>query len=151
SVSKKKAPAKADRNKGIEILSDVTLSKEAQLKEATKRSKNDYHISQASGSGDGTYFESWVPDEQQHRTSGTDEGTSTKLGVPDVPTIDSDDDDENPSFTLKDYDKEEHDEEYESNDDYENMFEEEEVDIYKDVDVTLLVHHMKKKRKVMKR
>ncbi|GJU22679.1 hypothetical protein Tco_1156021 [Tanacetum coccineum] len=45
SVSKKKAPIKADRSKGIEILSDVALSKEAQLKEATKRSKKDFYIS----------------------------------------------------------------------------------------------------------
>ncbi|GKA26265.1 hypothetical protein Tco_0712374 [Tanacetum coccineum] len=47
----------------------------------------------------------------------------------------SDDDDENPSFTLKDYDEEEHDEEYKFDDDYENMFEEEDDDdLYKDVD-----------------
>ncbi|GKE17996.1 hypothetical protein Tco_1425573, partial [Tanacetum coccineum] len=70
SVSKKKAPAKADRSKGIEILSDVALSEAAQLKEATKRSKKDFHISQASGSGDGTDVESGVPDEQQRKTSG---------------------------------------------------------------------------------
>nr|GEZ59187.1 hypothetical protein [Tanacetum cinerariifolium] len=47
---------------------------------------------------------------------------------------DLDDDDKNPSFTLKDYDEEEHDEEYESNDAYENMYEEEDVDLYKDVE-----------------
>nr|GFD09396.1 hypothetical protein [Tanacetum cinerariifolium] len=119
------------------------------------RSKKDFHISQASGSGDGTNLESGVPNEQQRKTSSTDEGTSTKPGVLDVPTYDpeneneswgdseddnddeskgdddkadsdndgnididdnertdSEDDDENPSFTLKDYDKEEHDEEY---------------------------------------
>ncbi|GJY44843.1 hypothetical protein Tco_0433056 [Tanacetum coccineum] len=59
SVSKKKAPAKADRSKG-----------------------------------DGTDFESGVPDEQQRKTSGTDEGTSTKPGVPDVPKYQSESDDE---------------------------------------------------------
>ncbi|GJX69592.1 hypothetical protein Tco_0305319, partial [Tanacetum coccineum] len=58
------------------------LSEAAQLKEATKRSKKDFHISQASGSGDGTDFESGVPDEQQRKTSGTDKETSTKPGVP---------------------------------------------------------------------
>ncbi|GKA55604.1 hypothetical protein Tco_0754676 [Tanacetum coccineum] len=164
-VSKKKSPAKGDKSKGIEILSYVALSEAVQLKEAIKRSKKDFHISQASGSGDGTDLESGVPDEQQRKTSGT-KGTGTRLGVFDVPTydfkseneswgnseddndidskgdddkvesdddgnsdaddnerIDSDDDDENPSFTLKDYDEEEHDEEYESDDDYENMFE----------------------------
>nr|GEY60101.1 hypothetical protein [Tanacetum cinerariifolium] len=51
-VSKKKAPAKADRSKGIKILFDVVLSEAAQLKEATKRSKKDFHISLAIGSGD---------------------------------------------------------------------------------------------------
>ncbi|GKD88728.1 hypothetical protein Tco_1364235, partial [Tanacetum coccineum] len=37
--------------------------------------KKDYHISHASGSGDGTDFESGVPDEQHRKTSSTDEGT----------------------------------------------------------------------------
>ncbi|GJX55326.1 retrovirus-related pol polyprotein from transposon TNT 1-94 [Tanacetum coccineum] len=51
----------------------------------------------------------------------------------------SDDDDENPSFTLKDYDEEEYDEEYEFDDDYENMFEkEDDDDLYKDVDLFCL-------------
>ncbi|GJY71887.1 hypothetical protein Tco_0475590 [Tanacetum coccineum] len=148
SVSKKKAPAKADKS-------------------------------------DGTDFESRVPDEQQCKTSGTDEGTGTKLGVPDIPTYDFkseneswgdsdedndddsdddikgnddkadsdddvnsdadnnertdlDDDDENPSFTLKEYDEEEHEEEYKSDDDYENMFKKEDDDLYKDVNVRSL-------------
>ncbi|GKA24105.1 hypothetical protein Tco_0710138 [Tanacetum coccineum] len=188
----------ADRSKGIEKLSDVALSEAAQLKEATKRSKKDYHISQASGSGDGTNFESGVLNEQQRNTSGTDEGTGTKPGVLDVPThdseseneswgdseddndddndddsdddskgddhkadsdddgnsnaydnerIDSDDDDENPSFTLKDYDEEEHDDEHESDDDNENVFEEVDDDLYKDVDVRLLGAEQEQERK----
>ncbi|GJR75270.1 hypothetical protein Tco_0087635 [Tanacetum coccineum] len=37
--------------------------------------KKDFHISQASSSGDGIDFESGVPDEQQRKTSGADEGT----------------------------------------------------------------------------
>ncbi|GJW28094.1 hypothetical protein Tco_0044969 [Tanacetum coccineum] len=88
SVSKKKAPAKDDKGKGLNVLSDVTLSEAAQLKEATKRSKKDFHVSHASGSGDGTDFELGVLDEQQRKTSGTDEGTSNKPGVPDVPKYD---------------------------------------------------------------
>ncbi|GJY56134.1 hypothetical protein Tco_0455249 [Tanacetum coccineum] len=35
----KKAPAKAERSKGIELLSDATLLEDAQLKKALKRSK----------------------------------------------------------------------------------------------------------------
>ncbi|GJZ19237.1 hypothetical protein Tco_0555827 [Tanacetum coccineum] len=200
SGSKKKAPAKGKRSKGIEILSDVALSEAALLKEATKRSKKDFHISQVSGSGDGVGSQPKVPDESKDKTTRIDEGTSTKPGVPDVPKYQSEsdyeswgdsedddnddnskdddndddsndvskgdddkadsdddgndahdsertdsDDDENLSFTLKDYEEEEHDEEYvqshekyESNDDNENMDEEEYDDLYKDVDVKSL-------------
>ncbi|GKD51963.1 hypothetical protein Tco_1280939 [Tanacetum coccineum] len=42
---KKKAPVKVDRVKGLNVLSEVALSEVAQLKEATKRSKKDFHIS----------------------------------------------------------------------------------------------------------
>ncbi|GJS17128.1 hypothetical protein Tco_0411600 [Tanacetum coccineum] len=156
SVSNKKAPAKGDRSKD-----------------------------------DGTDFESGVPDEQQLKTSGTDEGTGTIPGVPDVPKYqyesddkswgdseddndddfskgdndvannddddgndahdsertDLGDDDENPSFTLKDNDEEEHDEEYKYDDDNENAFEEEDDDdLYKDVDVRSLGTEHKKER-----
>ncbi|GKC84667.1 hypothetical protein Tco_1140384 [Tanacetum coccineum] len=52
--TKKKAPVKTDRGKGLNVLSEVALSEAAQLKEATKRSKKDFHISQVSGSGNGT-------------------------------------------------------------------------------------------------
>nr|GEX33517.1 hypothetical protein [Tanacetum cinerariifolium] len=135
-----------------------------------------------------------VPDEQQRKTTGTDEGTGTKPGVPDVPSYKSnsdneswgdsedesddhdddskgddddkadsdddgnsdaddnertdldDDDDENPSFNLKDYNEEEHDEEYESDDDYENVFKEEDVDLYKDMYVRSLGAKPEKER-----
>ncbi|GJR32027.1 hypothetical protein Tco_1108259, partial [Tanacetum coccineum] len=83
--TKKKAPVKADRGKGLNVLSKVSLSEAAQLKEATKRSKKDFHISQASGPGDGTDFESGDPDEQHLKTTGADKGTGTILGVPNVP------------------------------------------------------------------
>ncbi|GKA48014.1 hypothetical protein Tco_0740972, partial [Tanacetum coccineum] len=52
--TKKKALVKADRGKGLNVLSEVALSEAAQLKEATKQSKKDFHISHASGLGDGT-------------------------------------------------------------------------------------------------
>ncbi|GJQ96653.1 hypothetical protein Tco_0007792 [Tanacetum coccineum] len=189
--SKKKALIEADRGKGLNVLSEVALSKAAQLKEDTKQSKKYFHISQASGSGDGTDFESGVPDEKQCKTSGTDEGTGTKPEVPDVPKYlseseneswgdsdndkinddnsdevtkdddkdddgndahdsertDSDEDDENPSFTLKDYDEEEPDEEYDSDDDNENLYEEEDDDLYKDVNVRSLGAEHEKERK----
>nr|GEV23318.1 hypothetical protein [Tanacetum cinerariifolium] len=88
--TKKKALIKEYRDKGLNVLSKIALSKGAQLKEATRRSKKDYHISHASGSVDGTDFELGVPNEQQRKTSGTDKGTGTKPWVPDVPKYDSD-------------------------------------------------------------
>ncbi|GKG46821.1 hypothetical protein Tco_0504018, partial [Tanacetum coccineum] len=88
-TTKKKAPVKEDRGKGLNVLLEVALSKAAQLKEATKQSKKEFHASYASGSCDGTDFKSGVPDEQHRKTSGTDEGTGTKLGVLDVPKYDS--------------------------------------------------------------
>ncbi|GKA77641.1 hypothetical protein Tco_0784178, partial [Tanacetum coccineum] len=143
----------------------------------------------APAKGDGTDLESRVPDEKQRKTSGTDKGTSTKPRVPNVPTYDSEseneswgdseddnddnskgdddkadsdddgnsdvddkqrtdsDDDENPSFTLKDYDEEEHDDKYELDDDNENLFEEEDDDdMYKDVDMRSLGTEHEKER-----
>ncbi|GJU05443.1 hypothetical protein Tco_1121873 [Tanacetum coccineum] len=54
----------------------------------------------ASGSGDGTDFQSGVLDEQQRKISGTDEGTGTKPGVLDVPKYDYESDKE--SLGVKD-------------------------------------------------
>ncbi|GJV41798.1 retrovirus-related pol polyprotein from transposon TNT 1-94, partial [Tanacetum coccineum] len=117
SVSKKKDPAKGKRSKGIEILFDAALTEAAQLKEATKQSKKDFHISHASGSGDGTDFESRVPDDQQRKISGADEGTSTKPGVPDVPKYDSKSDKESWSDSGEEDDDVKDDSEDESDDD----------------------------------
>nr|GFA21800.1 hypothetical protein [Tanacetum cinerariifolium] len=117
--TKKKAPVKADRGKGLSVLLKVAIPKAAQLKEATKRSKKYFHISHASASGDETDFESGVPDEQQCKTSSTDEGTCTKPGVLDIPKYDSeiiiDITDLNQSRT------EEHEEEEDVNDEEKTM------------------------------
>ncbi|GJS18747.1 hypothetical protein Tco_0413219 [Tanacetum coccineum] len=59
----KKAPAKAERSKGIELLSDAALLEEAQLKK--------------------------VPDEPKDKSIDTSEGTSLKPGVLDVSKGDS--------------------------------------------------------------
>ncbi|GKE69867.1 hypothetical protein Tco_1527939, partial [Tanacetum coccineum] len=64
---KKKQPAQ-----GLENLSKIALSEAEQMKIAIERSKTQQHSSHASGSG-------------------TDEGTGVKLGVPDVPSYDSKD------------------------------------------------------------
>nr|GEZ61027.1 hypothetical protein [Tanacetum cinerariifolium] len=68
--AKGKQPATTSKAKSISALSEVAITEAQQLKLATKRSLQQTHISQASGSG-------------------TDEGTSTLPGVPDVPTDES--------------------------------------------------------------
>ncbi|GJU83780.1 retrovirus-related pol polyprotein from transposon TNT 1-94 [Tanacetum coccineum] len=83
---KKKQPAKKTKAKGLAVLSEVALTEAEKLKLATNRIKKDFHMSHASGSSDGVDIQSKVPDEQQYKTSGIDEGTGTIPGVPDVPT-----------------------------------------------------------------
>nr|GEW55833.1 retrovirus-related Pol polyprotein from transposon TNT 1-94 [Tanacetum cinerariifolium] len=70
---KGKQAAKASKAKSLSALSEVAMTEAQQLKLATKRSQQQTHISQASGFG-------------------TDEGTSSKPGVFDVPTDESEDD-----------------------------------------------------------
>ncbi|GJS21903.1 hypothetical protein Tco_0450535 [Tanacetum coccineum] len=62
------------KSKGLTVLSEVALSEAEQMKLATKRSMKEFHISHASGSGDGVDLQSKVPDEQQQTLSGTNEG-----------------------------------------------------------------------------
>nr|GEW08535.1 hypothetical protein [Tanacetum cinerariifolium] len=69
--AKGKQPAKSYKAKGLSVLSEVALTEAEQIKLATKRSLQQTHISQASGSG-------------------ADEGTCIIPGVPDVPTYESD-------------------------------------------------------------
>ncbi|GJS26876.1 retrovirus-related pol polyprotein from transposon TNT 1-94 [Tanacetum coccineum] len=146
--TKKKTPVKADKGKGLNILSEVALSEVAQLKEVTKRSKKYFHISHASGSGDGTDFKSEVPDEQQGKTSSTNEGTGTIPGVPDVPKYEfegnkeswgnsgEEDDDDEDDTEDDDYndgnddgDDNDDDDDNDSNDDDDNDHERTESDI----------------------
>ncbi|GJR12427.1 hypothetical protein Tco_0795079 [Tanacetum coccineum] len=50
-LDKKKQPVKKTKAKGLAVLSEVALTKAEQIKLATKRSKKDFHVSHASGSG----------------------------------------------------------------------------------------------------
>ncbi|GJW24844.1 hypothetical protein Tco_0038655 [Tanacetum coccineum] len=70
--AKKKQTAKTSKAKGLTVLSEVALTKAEQMKLATKRSLIQTHSYHAS-------------------SSGVDEGTGGKPGVPDVPTYRSDD------------------------------------------------------------
>nr|GEY48179.1 hypothetical protein [Tanacetum cinerariifolium] len=69
--AKGKQPAKSSKAKGLSVLSEVAMTEAEQIKLAIKRSLQQTHISQASGSG-------------------ADEGTGIIPGVPDVSTDESD-------------------------------------------------------------
>nr|GEY69969.1 hypothetical protein [Tanacetum cinerariifolium] len=90
--AKMKQPTKKTKAKGLTMLIEAALSEADQLKLATKRSKKDFHISYASGSGDGVGKLSKVLDEQEQEDTSTDEGTDTLSGVPDVPKYESESD-----------------------------------------------------------
>ncbi|GKA66257.1 hypothetical protein Tco_0766065 [Tanacetum coccineum] len=71
---------------------DVTSTKKTTTE--PKPTKKKTQVRAGRGKGDGTDFESGVPDEQQRKIFGTDEGTGAKLGVPDVPKYASESDKE---------------------------------------------------------
>ncbi|GJZ62408.1 hypothetical protein Tco_0618545 [Tanacetum coccineum] len=62
--TKEKQPATKSKAKSLTVLSEVALTKDEQMKLATKRSRIQTHNSHASGSGDGVDTLSKVPDEQ---------------------------------------------------------------------------------------
>nr|GFC58401.1 hypothetical protein [Tanacetum cinerariifolium] len=68
--AKGKQPVKSSKAKGLSVLSEVAMTEAEQMKLATKRSLQQTHISQASGSG-------------------ADEGTGIIPGVLNVPTDES--------------------------------------------------------------
>nr|GEV02113.1 retrovirus-related Pol polyprotein from transposon TNT 1-94 [Tanacetum cinerariifolium] len=70
-LAKGKQPAKSSKAKGLTVLSEVAITEAEQMKLVMKKSLQQTHISQASGSG-------------------VDEGTGIIPTVPDVPTDESD-------------------------------------------------------------
>nr|GEY33678.1 hypothetical protein [Tanacetum cinerariifolium] len=140
--AKKNASVKADRGKGLNVFYEVALSEADQIKKAIERSKKDSHASHPSGSG-------------------TDEGTSTIPGVPDVPKYDyesdkeswgnsKEEDNDNDEGTNDGDDEDSNDDDdsdSDDNDDKEKMDDEEKMDeeeydevtkeLYKDVNVNL--------------
>ncbi|GKC52796.1 hypothetical protein Tco_1075541 [Tanacetum coccineum] len=91
--TKKKASVKADRGKSLNIFSKVALSEAAQLKEATKKSKKDFHISHASGSVDGTDFQ--TGGDSGEEDDDDEDDTEDDEGNDDGDDNDGDDDDDN--------------------------------------------------------
>nr|GEX03794.1 hypothetical protein [Tanacetum cinerariifolium] len=163
--NKKKQPTKMQKAKRLDVFSKVALTEPKQLKLATKRRKKDFRISHASGSSDGVDTQSKVPNEQQQKTSDTDEGTDSDEEDDDEDEfkddVDNNDDDSNDNVesdderTVADRDEipdpnktnEEHDEEAEEYDDKFTIKEDEKMDeeeddevtkeLYKDVNVNL--------------
>nr|GEX37918.1 retrovirus-related Pol polyprotein from transposon TNT 1-94 [Tanacetum cinerariifolium] len=111
-AAKGKQPAKATKAKSLSALSEFAMTEAEQLKLALKRSRQQMHISQPGGPG-------------------TDEGTGSKPGVPDVPSNDSDEeiswnssDDKDTDAQEKDRDDDEECESDEESDDEEKREEE---------------------------
>nr|GEV13923.1 putative ribonuclease H-like domain-containing protein [Tanacetum cinerariifolium] len=131
---KKKQPAKTPKAKGLVVLSEVTLTEAKQLKLATKRSKKYFHISHASGLGDGVDTQSKVPDEQQKKNSGTDEGTDSD--EEDADENDFEDDADNIMMIVMSNEEHDDEEEYydEFNiDDEEMMYDDEDDQVTKEL------------------
>nr|GEU83773.1 retrovirus-related Pol polyprotein from transposon TNT 1-94 [Tanacetum cinerariifolium] len=114
--NKKKQPAKMPKTNRLAVLSEAGLTEAKQIKLATKRSKKDFHMSHASGSGDRVDNQSKGPDEQQQKAIGTNEGAGVRPEVPNVPKYDSKNDEE--SWTIS-QDEDDADEETDVNDDCE--------------------------------
>nr|GEV61506.1 hypothetical protein [Tanacetum cinerariifolium] len=74
----KSKSALAAKAKGLAVLSEVALTKAEQIKLSTKRSNKDFHMSHASGSGNGVNIQSKVLDEQQQKVTGTNQGAGVR-------------------------------------------------------------------------
>ncbi|GJR58151.1 hypothetical protein Tco_1500313 [Tanacetum coccineum] len=81
SKSKEKEKVDVTRGKGIELLSEVALTEEAQMKEVRKKSLRDFHKTHPSGSG--TVTEK-PPSVEKITSTITGEGTGDKPGVSNV-------------------------------------------------------------------
>nr|GEU93388.1 hypothetical protein [Tanacetum cinerariifolium] len=119
SLSKKKEKMTVEKRKGIDLLSKMVLTEEAQYEEVRKKSLRDFHKTHPSGSS--TVIKT-APSAAKIKPSVTNEGTGVKPGVPDVtkeestekddefvkiPSNDTDDEDE---IKIKDIDEGDEDE-----------------------------------------
>ncbi|GJU93958.1 hypothetical protein Tco_1318714, partial [Tanacetum coccineum] len=91
SVSKKKALEKAERSKGIELLSEAASLKEAQLKKAIKRSKQETNIPIAGGSVKGAYLES---ENEEYKRINKEMYDDVNVGLKDAEPANEEKDDE---------------------------------------------------------
>ncbi|GJX36934.1 hypothetical protein Tco_0248491 [Tanacetum coccineum] len=81
SLSKKKEKVTVEKRKGIDFLSKVALTEEAQYVEVHKNSLREFHKTHPSGSGTATKI---APSAAKIKPSVINEGTGAKPGVPDV-------------------------------------------------------------------
>nr|GFC65320.1 hypothetical protein [Tanacetum cinerariifolium] len=80
-LSKKKEKVDVTRGKGIELLSQVALTEDAQFEEIRRKSMRDFHKTHPSGSGTVTKT---APSFAKIKSSVTNERIGVKPGVPDV-------------------------------------------------------------------
>nr|GEW36574.1 hypothetical protein [Tanacetum cinerariifolium] len=122
--AKGKQPVKSSKAKGLSVLSEVVMNEAEQMKLAIKRSMQQTHISQASGSG-------------------ADEGTGSLLGVIDVPT-----DESNKEISWKSSDEDDDDKVDDKSNDDANLglnvgceegqdAEDDDEELYRDIDINL--------------
>nr|GEZ39989.1 hypothetical protein [Tanacetum cinerariifolium] len=114
----KKTTFNADRDKGLNVLSEVALYEVAQVKEALKKSKKDSHMLHASGSGDGVGSQPKVFDESEDKT--TDSGDDERNDDDDSDEVTKDDDEDDVESGVN-KDKEASDSERTDSDDDENF------------------------------
>ncbi|GJZ67243.1 hypothetical protein Tco_0630483, partial [Tanacetum coccineum] len=79
--TKRKENVDVTRGKGIEMLSEVALTEEAQMKEVRKKSLRDFHMTHPSSSG---RVSENPPRVEKITPTVTSKGTGDKPGVPDV-------------------------------------------------------------------
>ncbi|GKF84482.1 hypothetical protein Tco_0249380, partial [Tanacetum coccineum] len=101
-----KTSAKGDKHAITKSKGLTVLSEAEQMKLATKRSMKEFHISHASGSGDGVDLQSKVPVEQQQTLSGINEEVGDKPEVSDVPEYRSESEEGSWTFSQGDDDEE---------------------------------------------
>ncbi|GJV60695.1 putative reverse transcriptase domain-containing protein [Tanacetum coccineum] len=115
SVSKKKAPTKVDRGKGMDLLSEASLLKAAQLKKTLKKSKLETHKLHASGLSDGVDSDDDSNDDDSDDVSNDNDDDVDSNAGGDNKASDSEktgsDEDENPNLNQNE-DEEEYEEEY---------------------------------------
>ncbi|GKF63006.1 hypothetical protein Tco_0183060, partial [Tanacetum coccineum] len=81
SLSKKKEKMTVEKRKGIDLLSEMALTEEAQYEEVSKKSLRDFHKTHPSGSGIVTKI---APSAAKIKHAIVNKGTGVKPGVPDV-------------------------------------------------------------------